>query len=95
LAKTGNEASVHFFMGNLSGMRKEIFPSLEDAYAAWLRTGDTRRLAAVAEVGAEHWERVALAMMDLHRAGPEQCAGRIRELVDKELLRTGPGNAKV
>jgi len=86
LAEEGNPASLHFFLGNLTNMRKEIFPGLERAYADWLASDDTEPLAAIAETGRVHWERVAFGMMGLHREGGSGMADRIRKLVEASFL---------
>ena len=36
LAETGDAPSLHFYLGNLSHMRRAIFPALEAAYDDWL-----------------------------------------------------------
>lgn len=86
LASEGVAASIHFFLGNLTNMRKEIFPSLEQAYRQWLESGDTEPLVAVAEAGRAHWERLAHSMMDLHREGGKKMVPRIQTLVGESFL---------
>jgi hypothetical protein len=86
LAAEGSPPSMHFFIGNLTSMRKEIFPSLELAYAEWLATGDTGPLTAIAEAGCIHWMGVARSMMDLHRELGARSAQRMREAVDESYL---------
>jgi hypothetical protein len=86
LAAEGNPPSLHFFVGNLTSIRKEIFPALEGAYERWLATGETAPLAAIAEQGRVHWEHVARSMMDLHREAGAESARLIPELVDKSFL---------
>lgn len=86
LIDAGDAAPLHFYMGNLTHMRKEIFPGLERAYADWVALGDTAALAEVAAAGRTHWERVALAMIDLHRADSAQAASDIQRLVAESYL---------
>ncbi len=86
LATAGNQASLHFLLGNLTSMRKEIFPGLELAYAKWLASGDTEPLAAIAEAGRDHWYRVARSMLALHRQSGAEVAVRMRELVAENYL---------
>lgn len=86
LAEEGNPASLHFFLGNLTNMRKEIFPGLERAYEDWLASDDTEPLVTIAEAGGVHWEQVALGMMNLHREGGSGSAQGIRELVEGSFL---------
>lgn len=86
LIATGDPAPLHFYMGNLSHMRKEIFPALDRAYADWLARGDTGALSQVAASGREHWERVALGMIACHRDDPAQAARGIQRLVAESDL---------
>ena len=72
LVESGRDASIHFFAGNLTAMRRDIFPGLQQAYEAWRATGDVAPLAAIAEKGREHWTGVAEELLDLHRCyGPD------------------------
>jgi hypothetical protein len=86
LVAEGADASIHFFLGNLTNMRKEIFPSLDRAYRQWLESGDTEPLTDVAEAGGVHWERLARAMMDLHRETGRGTAQGISDLVSGSYL---------
>jgi hypothetical protein len=92
LAEDADPASLHFYLGNLSSMRKEIFPGLLDAYQAWAGEGgqgtwrDTSVFAEVAARGREHWESVAAAMLALHRGHGAAVAPRIHALVESRRL---------
>jgi hypothetical protein len=86
LAEEGDAASLHFYVGNLTHMRKEIFPGLERAYSEWLAHGDTEPLAAISDFGRQHWERVARAMVELHQAHGSDAAAPIQQLVDESYL---------
>ena len=79
-------AALHFYLGNLTHMRKSIFPALADAYAGWLTDGDTGSLCEVAERGREHWRRLGLEMIALHRVSGAEAAGQIRALVSDAHL---------
>lgn len=60
-------ASLHFYFGNLTAMRKKLAPELLAAYQHWHDTGDTQKLAAYAAWGAQHWAQVgqrALALFN-------------------------------
>jgi hypothetical protein len=65
LLARGNAASIHFYFGNLSAMRKKLAPQLVDAYQYWHETGDARRIADYAEWGREHWTEVGKAALAL------------------------------
>ncbi len=86
LAEAGDAPSIHFYVGNLSHMRRALFPALEAAYEAWLAGGGTGALAELAVRGRDHWEALAKAMLDLHAQQGAEAAGPIRELNDRRLL---------
>jgi hypothetical protein len=56
-------ASLHFWFSQLDGMRREIFPALGRAYAAWRDSGRPAALADAIGAGAAHWERVAQQLL--------------------------------
>jgi hypothetical protein len=86
LTRSRQETSLHFFFGNLTGMRKEIFPGLQAGYRECLGGGDCEPLQAIAEVGREHWVGVACEMLDLHRALGAGSAQPIARLVRENYL---------
>ena len=98
LADAADSASIHFYLGNLTGMRKEIFPGLLDAYRAWMGLGgegavgsrpasrDASAFSILAERGRDHWEGLALTLLDLYRRLGVESAGPIRALVESSRL---------
>ena len=84
LAEQGKPASIHFYLGNLTHLRKEIFPGLETAYGAWLESGDVRPLRDVADRGQSHWARLAQCILDTE-PGPS-AAEQIQRLVQDNPL---------
>ncbi|MBK1617801.1 hypothetical protein CKO42_04890 [Lamprobacter modestohalophilus] len=79
-------AALHFYVGNLTNMRKSIFPSLTGAYESWRRDGDLAELRQLAERGREHWQTLGAAMLALHQERGGDAAGAIRELVSARHL---------
>jgi len=86
LTRTRQDTSLHFYFGNLMGMRKEIFPGLQAGYRECLAAGDCEPLQAIAGVGREHWVGVAREMLDLHRALGTRSAQPIARLVKENYL---------
>jgi hypothetical protein len=80
------EKSLHFYVGNLGGMRKAIFPSLEQRYREWLDSGDAGGLHALVEQGQEHWLSLAQRMCELHAGDADSTAGKIKQLVESAHL---------
>ena len=75
LVSHGRDASLHFFLGNLGAMRKQLFPGLQTAYARWRDGGDRAVFASLADQGAGHWRTVAMQLLTLHeRHGADSAA---------------------
>ncbi len=86
LLETRNEASLHFYMANLSAMRRELAPGLIRAYRRWLEHGDPAPIARIAEQGREHWLALARRMLALHaRRGPD-CVPEMDRLMEQARL---------
>jgi hypothetical protein len=87
LAESGEPASLHFYVGNLTAMRREVFPSLLAAYQDWWEEGgDPRAFSTLAERGGAHWDAVARAMIDLHRDRGPGSARPIATLVESRRM---------
>jgi len=91
LAEADDPALLHFYVGNLTAMRKEVFPGLLAAYQAWWerganRGGDTAIFAAIAERGRGHWESVAHGMLDLYHRHGAEAAAPIAGLVESRRM---------
>lgn len=90
LVDDGEPAPLHFYIGNLTAMRREIFPSLSLAYEGWVEQGSAPGAAGpfadMAERGREHWESLAREMLALHGAGGREAAGDIADLVRSRAL---------
>ena len=86
LATSLEAASLHFYVGNLNNMRKDLFPALLAAYSTWLERGDAGALAQVAEAGRSHWARVAAEMRAIYRASAADAPDAIRDLVEANRL---------
>jgi hypothetical protein len=81
LAAEGDESSLHFYMGNLTHMRKELFPMAQQAYEEWRSTNDCAPMVEAARAGRSHWEQLSRAMLDLHREAPPDLAREVQLLV--------------
>lgn len=86
LADAPEAASLHFYIGNLNNMRKDLFPALLAAYSDWLERGDETAFARLAERGRVHWARVGERMLEIYRTAPANAPGAIRELVASARL---------
>jgi len=57
-------ASLHLWFASLDGMRRELFPRVQDAYRAWCGGDRGHALLAAADAGATHWRRVCGEVLD-------------------------------
>jgi hypothetical protein len=83
LLEREHEASLHFYFANLGGMRRELFPELNDAYQQWSAGDRMQALRATVGQGAERWQETALRLVEIHRERPETCAEEIGRLCEK------------
>lgn len=77
LLQPGQEASIHFYFANFTGMRRQLFPELVEAYEQWLLSGDLAALQQIAESGRERWLNLAGEMLALHRQQGADCRAAI------------------
>lgn len=89
LLESGAEASIHFYVGNLSGMRKHLFPELQEAYARWREEDDDSSLRFLSKKGVDYWLELAREMLALHAELGARAADPIRELVQQHCLGEG------
>ncbi|MFN3751010.1 MAG: Sfum_1244 family protein [Thiobacillus sp.] len=77
--------ALHFYLANLSGLRRALFPALPAAYAAWLADRKLERLADLARQGEAHWLGVARQLMAACRADPAAGEASLRDLARGDL----------
>jgi hypothetical protein len=86
LAEGDDPPALHFYLGNLTHLRRDIFPALALAYDRWHNDGDAASLAVAFQRGRAHWQRIAEQMLELHHdLGPE-AASPIKSLVEGSRL---------
>jgi hypothetical protein len=86
LLETRNEASLHFYMANLSAMRRELAPGFTRAYAKWLEHHELGPIARIAEQGREHWLALARRMLELYARRGTDCLPEMERLVESSHL---------
>lgn len=55
LLDSENDAALHFYFANYSGMRKHLFPEMLDAYHHWIDRESQAQLVELVKRGGEHW----------------------------------------
>jgi hypothetical protein len=73
LLERAEPAALHFYVGNMSNMRKTLFPALVSAYDAWTASGSTTELQAVTARAAKHWQSLALDLLDSYSRDQPAC----------------------
>lgn len=86
LVDRGRDASLHFYFANLSGMQKQLFPSLVQVYESWANDGRREVFTNLVAQGENHWNALAQRIMDSYRERPGDCADRLQALVDSTRL---------
>ncbi|MBD3620130.1 MAG: hypothetical protein HUJ28_11730 [Chromatiales bacterium] len=67
LLEKQDEASLHLYIANLNGMRKELAPGLKQAYDHWIESGDLEQMERFAQMGRDHWLETAQRLVELHK----------------------------
>jgi len=71
LLKNQNKASIHFYFGNMTAMRKHLAPALVEAYGVWHETGSISELEKILKQSQTHWQTLASDVIALFKASPK------------------------
>jgi len=77
--------SLHFYLANLSGLRRALFPALPQAYETWLGSGDTARLTSVVKAAETHWLDAARQLTTTYHLDPAQGNAQLNALASGDL----------
>jgi hypothetical protein len=77
--------SLHFYMANLSGLRRALFPALPLAYEAWLGNRDRAPLADLVAKAAIHWLDKARQLTARYHRDPASGDAQISALAGGDL----------
>ena len=77
--------SLHFYMANLSGLRRALFPALPQAYENWLVSHNTFKLTQAMEAAETHWLDVAQRLMKTFHRDTAQGETRLNLLANGDL----------
>ncbi len=77
--------SLHFYLANLSGLRRALFPALPQAYEAWLGNGDIAKLAFVVKTAEAHWLDAARHLSASYHRDPAQGDSQLNTLAGGDL----------
>ena len=77
--------SLHFYLANLSGLRRALFPALQLAYEGWLHDRDGARFTALVRTGEAHWLEVAHRLMATYHGAPAHGDAQLHTLAGGDL----------
>jgi hypothetical protein len=81
-----NLPSIHFYFANLTGMRKELCPTLVRDYQRWVDTGNLAGLKKSVPIGKQHWLAVAQSALRSYDEHGDQCVPHIEPLMESGRL---------
>jgi hypothetical protein len=85
LLEENNEASLHFYMGNLNNMRKHLYPGLQSAYQHWLETGKLDALLEQNSIAQSHWQSLCEQILCIS-SQDQQPQKAIEDLIESRRL---------
>jgi len=86
LLERAHPPSLHFYFANLSGMRKQIYPALLNAYHHWVQYADISELKQQVEAGSSHWLQVAEELVELHQSRVQSAWQEMESLIERKSL---------
>ena len=85
LLERGALGSLHFYLANLSGLRRALFPALPQAYDDWLATRNMTALAKVVATAESHWLDSAHQLMTRFHSNAAQGDAELNRLAGGDL----------
>lgn len=86
LLETDNPASIHFYFGNLTAMRKKLAPSLLKAYEKWHESGDLQALQELLPKLESHWQSIALDALAHYQQHQAAATKAIEDMIEDRIL---------
>jgi len=86
LLKEADAASLHFYMANMSNMRKQLFPAVVTAYEHWSARGDTRELEQLADMAVSHWQSLAETCLAVYKDSRGNCEPALISTIEARVL---------
>ncbi len=77
--------SLHFYLANLSGLRRALFPALPQSYENWLESQDTAQLARMVAAAESHWLDAAQRLVATYHRDPQQGDVKFNALAGGDL----------
>ena len=74
------DGSMHFYIANLSGLRRALFPILITAYEQWQQTADSEKFLSMLAHAESHWLKMARELMDTFNTDASNGDARLNHL---------------
>ena len=78
--------SLHFYLANLSGLRRALFPALTQAYDDWIGSHDTSKLIKVVAAAEAHWLDAAQQLMTTFHRDAAKGDAHLNRLANGDLV---------
>ncbi len=78
-------ASIHFYFANLTAMRKQLFPSLIQAYQQWLQNNDMTVIQKTVKHARLHWQKLAEDILAIYQQQADQPGRQIADEIEKRV----------
>ena len=72
-----NQASLHFYFANLTGMRRHLDPGLHEAYCRWTGGGSMNKLSESIKISRDHWLARCQGVVELFKEHGNLAADKI------------------
>lgn len=92
LIEDNNPASLHFYFGNMTAMRKKLSPSLMEAYQHWHETDQLDQLQKYISKSQTHWQKIALDALNQfseaknNKEAEQDLSQNIKNLIENNIL---------
>ena len=86
LLERNSAPSWHFYFGNLSNMRKDLYPELIKGYDEWYQSGSLSRMNDIIEQGKEHWTGLCQQILEVNETDFKSQQTEIEHLVENHRL---------
>lgn len=86
LLEKSNPATIHFFMANMTNMRKSLYPGMASAYDDWNRSGNKTALRKLVKASRHHWQSLAESILERFKKCDGHCNGELINLIESRPL---------
>lgn len=89
LLENNNPASIHFYFGNMTAMRKKLAPALQNAYVHWHETQNLAQLEELLPSLVGHWQDTAQTALELfvkHGDNVDKASKDIESMIEARIL---------